>query len=251
MMRARGFFAGALLGASLGASISSLAAEPLWIGRFTSASGAIPEPWKVEQIDAKIALTEFRLRRWDGVDAVEAKADRSMAWLLRPVTVDLTKTPVLCWQWRIDAPVAAADIRQKSGDDYAARVYLMFSVDPQNLSFGTRSKLALARAIWGNQLPDAAINYVWDNKSPVGTVLPNAYTDRAMMSVLRTGASEAGRWVREARPVLADFERIFGHPPAKLYAVAIATDTDNTGGKAQAGYADFRFVDRPEACERP
>jgi hypothetical protein len=54
-----------------------------------------------------------------------------------------------------------------------------------DLGFATRTKLALARALRGDQVPDAAINYVWDNRSPVGTMLPNAYTERAMMWVLR------------------------------------------------------------------
>lgn len=234
-------------GLSILGSAVSLAAEPLWVGRFGDGP-AIPEPWKVEQIDKKVPPTEYRLRRWDGVDAVEAKADRSMAWLLRPLTVDLGKTPVLCWKWRIDAPVAKGDIHRKSGDDYAARVYLMFSVADQHLGFGTRTKLALARSVWGRQVPDAALNYVWDNASAVGTVLPNAYTDRAMMWVQESGAAEAGRWVNERRNVLADFTQAFGHPPERLYAMAVATDTDQTGGTALAGFADFRFVDRPEAC---
>jgi hypothetical protein len=93
-----------------------------------------------------------------------------MALLGRTVAVDLKKTPILCWQWRIDAPVASADMNKKSGDDYAARVYLTFTVPPEQLGFATRTKLSLARSIYGNQVPDAAINYVWDNKQPVGTL---------------------------------------------------------------------------------
>jgi hypothetical protein len=229
-------------------SVPAHAVEPVWVGRFGSGPG-IPEPWKIEQIDKKVPPTEYRQRQWEGVDAVEARAERSMAWLLRPLVIDLGKTPVLCWKWRIEAPVAKGDIRKKSGDDYAARVYLMFSVAGQHLGFGTRTKLSLARSAWGNQVPDAALNYVWDNLAPVGTVLPNAYTDRAMMWVQKSGAAEAGRWVNERRNVLADFEQAFGYPPERLYALAVATDTDQTGGSAQAGFADFRFVDRPEACQ--
>ena len=136
----------------------SALAEPLWLGRFSDGDSAIPEPWKVEQLNKKIPPTKYTIRRWDGVVAVEAHASKSMALLGRPATVDLKKTPILCWQWRIDAPVASADISQKSGDDYAARVYLTFSVAPEQLGLGTRAKLALARSIYGNQAPDAALN---------------------------------------------------------------------------------------------
>ena len=43
---------------------------------------------------------------------IEAHADKSMALLGRPVAVDLTKTPILCWQWQIDAPVASAGVKR-------------------------------------------------------------------------------------------------------------------------------------------
>lgn len=218
------------------------------IGEFAANEGEVPAPWKVERFDAKVAATRYRTRTWDGVPAVEANAERSMAVLVRPVEVDLGVTPHLCWRWRIDATIAAADIRTKAGDDYAARVYLMFRVAGEHLGLTTRAKLALARSVRGDQVPDAALNYVWDNRSAVDTVVPNAYTDRAMMWVLRSGDADAKRWVGERRDIGADFRRAFGYPPAALYAIGLATDTDNTGGKATAGFAELKFVSADEAC---
>jgi hypothetical protein len=136
----------------------------------------------------------------------------------------------------------------KAGDDYAARVYLSFEVPPDTLGLGTRLALKLARAVRGPQVPDAAVNYVWDNKHPVGTWQANAYTDRARMLVLRTGAADAGRWVEERRDVAADFAKGFGHAPRRLTGVAVASDTDNTGETAHAGFADFAFVERDAPC---
>lgn len=171
-----------------------------------------------------------------------------MALLGRTLAVNLKKTPILCWQWRIEAPVAAADMTRKSGDDYAARVYLTFAVPPDQLNFGTRTKLRLARTIYGGQVPDAALNYIWNNRNPIGTLQVNAYTDRARMLVLRSGAGQAGTWVQEQRNVLADFHRAFGEVSGELQGLAIASDTDNTGEEAHAGFADFRFVETEDAC---
>jgi Protein of unknown function (DUF3047) len=232
-----------LLGLAQGA-----AAETVWVGRFTDAGPALPAPWQVEHLNPKFAATRYAIRRWDGVVAIEAHASKSMALLGRPVAVDLKKTPILCWQWRIDAPVATADMTKKSGDDYAARVYLTFTVPPEQLGLGTRAKLALARSIYGDQVPDAALNYVWDNRHPVGTLQDNAYTDRARMLVLRSGAGKAGAWVQERRNVLKDFQRAFGDLSGTLSGLAIASDTDNTGAEAHAGFADFRFVADEAAC---
>jgi hypothetical protein len=42
--------------------------------------------------------------------------------------------------------------------------------------------------------------------------------------------------------VLADYRRIFGEEPGAVDAVAIMTDTDNTGASATAWYGDIRFA---------
>lgn len=222
-----------------------------WVGRFPVGASGLPEPWRIQQLDERIAPTRYSLKRWDGVAAIEAIADRSMALLGRPLDIDLEATPHLCWLWRVDAPLATADMRTKAGDDYAARVYVSFKVAPEALGFGTRAKLALARSIYGDQVPDAALNYVWDNRQPVGTIMPNAYTDRTRMIVLRSGAGDAGGWVVERRDVAEDFKRAFGALPAQLSGIALASDTDNTGERARAGFAEFRFVSRDETCVAP
>ncbi|HET6718308.1 MAG TPA: DUF3047 domain-containing protein, partial [Rhodocyclaceae bacterium] len=236
------------LAALLGLLVGPAAAASAWVGQFALAEAVPPAPWQLERFDKKIAATQYRVRDWDGLVAVEAQAKKSMAVLVRPLAVDLDATPFLCWRWRVEATIANADITSKAGDDYAARVYLMYRMAESDLGFATRAQLALARALRGEQVPDAAVNYVWDNRSPVGTLRPNAYTERAMMWVLRSGDSEAGRWVSERRDVRADFARAFKHRPRSLYAMALASDTDNTGGSATAGFAELRFVSADEAC---
>lgn len=226
----------------------SAVGETTWVGQFQPANGTLPLPWKMEQFDSSVAATKYRTRVWDGVSGVEAEARNSMSVLVRPVTVNLESTPFLCWRWRVESSIATANIHLKAGDDYAARIYLMYRVADDHLGFATRTKLALFKAVRGNQVPDAAINYVWDNRSPVGTMVPNAYTDRAMMWVLRSGDAEAKRWVSERRDVRQDFKRAFGYLPAALYAIGLATDTDNTGSSATAGFAELRFVSENEPC---
>lgn len=89
---------------------------------------------------------------------------------------------------------------------------------------------------------------LWEGVHAVGTWQPNAYTERARMLVLRSGAAFAGRWVEERRDVSADFQAAFGHAPLRLTGIAIATDTDNTGEEARAGFADFHYVATADDC---
>jgi hypothetical protein len=218
----------------------------LWVGRFDAGLA----PWQEILFKSGQRPNIFRIREWDGVTAVEVISDASMSLLARPVAIDLKATPVLCWRWRIKETLAEADMRLREGDDYAARVYVSFELPQSAMGIGLRAKLGLARAIWGKDLPDAAINYVWDNRQPKGTERPNAYTDRAMMVVLRSGDGDAGRWVWERRNIQDDVTRLFsaGARPVQL---ALTADTDNTKGSAETGFADFHFVPAMSPCNPP
>lgn len=223
-------------------------AQTLDVGRIDAGATAIPAPWQIVVPSEKAPPTRYQLRQWDGVAAIEATAKGSMALLARPLNMDLQPTPVLCWRWRIDAPLIHADLSKKSGDDFAARVYVAFSLPDRALNLGQRLKLGLARQLFGAQVPDAAINYVWDNRHPIGFEAPNAYTDQARMLVLESGAERAGRWIEERRDVLSDARRLFGTDQIKAAQLAIASDTDNTGEFAHAGFADFHFVPPDQPC---
>jgi hypothetical protein len=199
------------------------------------------------QIGRKAPPTQYRRATVAGVQSIEARAERSMALLARPIAVDLAATPVLCWRWFVDAPVAKADMTKKSGDDYAARVYVSFDVPDAQLSAGTRMKLKLARSLFGRDVPDAALNYVWDNRHPVGSRGRSPYTDRAELIVAETGAGRAGQWVAERVDIAADFKKAFGGM-ARPIQLAIASDTDNTRSSARAAFADIHFVAASERC---
>jgi len=230
------------------AGIGLLAADsPVWVGQFAG-SGALPAPWQVIQIDKQTRPTSYRQARIAGVPAIEARANDSMALFARPLSVDLKATPILCWRWLVDAPVARGDLTKKSGDDYAARLYVAFDMPDSALGAGTRFKLRIARRLFGANVPDAALNYVWDNRNPVGTRRKSAYTDRAQLIVTQTGSARAGRWVTERVDVAADFAALFGNLPGTPIQLALASDTDNTGSIARAAFADLRFVTRRQTC---
>src|SRR4030067_3860908 len=164
-------------------SLLAQAGEVVWLDRFEQEAADVPPPWRVVQLERKVPPTRYRITLWDGHYAIEASANHSMALLARPVEIDMNRTPVLCWRWRGEEPLVEADMATKAGDDYAARVYVSFSMPSSVLDFMTRAKLKFARSIYGDAVSDAAINYVWDNRYPVGTRKPNAYTDRTRMVV--------------------------------------------------------------------
>ena len=150
---------------------------------------------------------------------LKAHSRGTASGLYKEVTLDPRKYPVLRWSWKIRGTIPNGNERTKEGDDYAARVYLVF---PRTLFWRTR-----------------AINYIWANTLPKGETLPNAYTANAMMMAVESGDGKAGTWVAEERNVYEDYRALFGEDPPSIGAVALMTDTDNTGGEAVAHYGDI------------
>ena len=185
--------------------------------------------------------TQFRLVEDAGVSVVRAHADASGGSLLRAIRWDTAGHPRLQWRWRIDRVVAQGDIHSKGGDDFTARLYVMFDYPSERLSFADRAKLTIARWIYGEEVPAAALCYVWDNHAAVGTRVWNAYTDRVRMIVLRNATSGVGDWADEQRDLVADYREAFGEAPSPVSGIAIAADTDQTGETVTAWFGDIRI----------
>ena len=99
----------------------------------------------------------------------------------------------------------------------------------------------MARVLHDPDLPAATLCYVWDGKAPAGTIVASSYTQRVRMVVVESGATRVNQWLAVARDVAADFKAAFGEDAPAITAVAIATDTDNTGESAVAFYGDISF----------
>jgi hypothetical protein len=164
-------------------------------------------------------LTQYQLVREGNRGVVRASSHNAASGLVKKVTIDPGKYRYLRWSWKIDHTIPQGDEKTKSGDDYAARVYVVF---PGKFFWQTR-----------------AINYIWANHLKKGESLPNAYTSNAMMVAVESGEERAGQWQNEERDILADYRQLFGSDPGEVRAIAIMTDTDNTGASASAWYGNI------------
>jgi hypothetical protein len=193
-------------------SIPSMAAE-LSIGEF---SGKSLEGWSAELFKGKTDYTVFSEY---GRTVLKAHSVRAASGLIKKVRLDPKAYPLLRWSWKVENTVKKEDVTHKSGDDFAARVYVVF---PRTFFWQTR-----------------AINYVWATKMPKGTSAPSPYTSKAVIVAVESGAEKVGEWVNEERNYYEDYRKLFGDEPPKLGAVAIMTDTDDTGDEVTAYYGNI------------
>ena len=223
-----------------------LGQAPVEALRFSALKPGAPLPadYRPYVFDNQPRHTEYALVEDAGTTVLRARAYASTAGIIRSVRIDPATHPVLSWRWKVTRLVDTSDLATKAGDDFAARLYVSFDLDPGTLSAGDRMKLGLARMLYGADVPVAVLCYVWDRAAPAGTIAPNAYTDRVRMIVADSGTANLGRWVEHERDVAADFRRAFLSDAPVVNGVIVSSDTDNTGGTAEAFYGDVRFRSR-------
>ena len=194
----------------------SAMANELAVGRFSTAGLT---GWEKKSFKG---LTEYRLTPHKDSVVVEAISLATASGLVKKISFDPKKYRYLRWSWKIDQPISGGDETTKAGDDYAARIYVVFA----------------GKFFWQTK----AINYIWANNLKKGDNIPNAYTSSAMMVAVESGSENAGQWLVEQRDIYSDYKALFGSEPGEASAVAIMTDTDDTGGKAKAWYGDITLA---------
>ena len=193
--------------------------EKLMIGQFSAGDR---QDWQTKSFKGE---TRYSIDDKSGQRALFADSQGTASGLYREIRVDLNRTPWLNWSWRVDKVLNGVDERSKAGDDYPARVYVVVSG---------------GAAFWKTR----SLVYVWSSNQPVGTTWNNVFTANARVMALRSGTKDAGRWVSEKRDIRADFRQLFGEDIEAIDAVALMTDTDNSGQSATAWYGDIYFTAR-------
>lgn len=203
---------GLILATLLLGAIQCTAAE-LVLGEFSSGNLT---GWSDKIFKGK---TTYTLVKENDKSVLKAHSEKAASGLLKKVKLDPKEYPVLRWSWKVEHTLKGEDVTRKSGDDFAARVYVVF---PRTFFWQTR-----------------AINYVWASRLPKGSSVPSPYTSKALIVAVESGDEKAGQWVNEERNIYEDYRKLFGEEPPMLGAVAIMTDTDDTRDEATAYYGDI------------
>ena len=131
----------------------------------------------------------------------------------------ISSTSTLNWRWKVSSIAPAIDERSKQGDDYPARIYIVVSNGP---------------FFWQKR----TLVYVWSNNQPVGTRWDNAYTEKARMWALNSGNQGINQWQSHSRNLQQDLLTAFGKTYNQIDAIAVMTDSDNSGNRFHSWYDD-------------
>lgn len=181
-----------------------------------------------------VGETRYQIVQQGKETVLQAHSQNSASGLAKPIKIDLKKTPYLYWSWKIEAHLENLTETEKSGDDYAARVYVVIDGGWQ---------------LWKTK----ALNYVWSSNQAKGSRWDNAFAGSSAKMIAIKGKEDALTWHREKRNVYQDLIAAFGDKGSakaneKAYrhidAIAIMTDTDNSERSIKAWYGDIYFSDK-------
>lgn len=187
--------------------------------------------WQAKEFSGKSIYT---LEDYRGRVALKAISNNSASGLVLEKKIDLSKTPYMTWSWLVENTLFPLDERNKSGDDFVARIYVV--IDGGFKFWNTLS-----------------LNYVWSSNQDMGLVWNNAFAGpNVKMMSIRGKSSAKGAWFEEKRNVYTDLINVFGDKGSKeankeayryINVIAIMTDTDNSGKEAESYYGDIVFSD--------
>ena len=189
---------------------------------FTSLSFANPlDEWEERSFKGN---TVYQHLQKDGRNAIYGRAEGEASILYREKSINLSKTPILSWEWKVSSTFGGEiDELSEDGDDFPARFYVV--VKTGLFPWQTR-----------------AINYVWSSNQVVGNDWANPFTDKARMVAVDSGDQHLNQWRSHRRNIAEDFKRYFDLDADKIDGYAVMVDGDNSGGTAEAWFANITFT---------
>ena len=188
----------------------------------------VPSGWELREFTGR---AEVELTRGERALAFRLRSSRTSFALYRDLVVDLDEFPALTWSWKVVRLPNGGDVRDRTRDDQAAQVYVVF---PRWPALRTQSEV---------------IGYVWDTTAPAGTSVTNSRFPNVRIIVVESGATNLGAWRRQRRNVAEDYATLFGRPAPRVGAIAVMIDANDTGSVAESTVGDLAFV-RGSASER-
>ena len=146
--------------------------------------------------------------------AMEAE-QASASLLMKLDEVDLRRTPILRWRWRVHEWPANADGRDAARDDQAIGIYINA----------------------GSMLKQRSLAYRWETETPVGASGTASYAGGLVtvkwFSLRNQQSGNKAEFFIEERNIAEDFRREFGFVPAKI-GLGISCNSQYTASRAAA-----------------
>lgn len=196
-----------------------------WSNDFSNPK-TLDDEWKFDGGRFLVPRTKFALAAEPTASngkIMAVEADKSTGVMLSaPSKVDLTKTPVMRWRWRVTKPITLKP-GECEPDDQAVVLY-----------FGD-----------GTLLKQRCVGYRWEVNTPLehnGLRKYSAGTMTVSHRTVRNNTTPAGEWVVEERNVVEDYRKAFGKMPNDEFIISVGANSQYSGSSSRAEIDFIEFI---------
>ena len=203
----------------LTAEDSKVSADSSWCEKFDKAQrSGLPLNWSKQGAKLGVPMTSCNIK--DSV--LQVHCNKSTGGIAISPKVDLNKTPVMRWRWRVKKYPPEADGRNPQKDDQAVAIYV-------GMNDGMLKKKSIAYR-WETLTPKA-----YEGTTTYAKVLSVHYI------VMQNSAIPAGTWITETRNIVEDFKRVYGKVPTE-FAISVNGNSQYTKSDTLAEIDFIEFI---------
>jgi hypothetical protein len=206
-------------GLLIGLSASTTPLSLVVMNASRAQAGHLPDGW---QVKVTRGTPEITLVTEPERSSVKLKSRSASFALERGLDVDVNELPYLAWSWKVTELPQNGDFRKTSTDDQAAQVLVGFA-------------------------DRKVLTYIWDSTAPKGTfqsasTIPFVHV---WALVCQSGQAQRGQWISEVHNVVQDFQRAYGHKPAKIKGIRLQINSQHTASTAESQFGEIAFRATP------
>ncbi|CZF80528.1 DUF3047 domain-containing protein [Grimontia sp. NTOU-MAR1] len=171
--------------------------------------------------------TIYRLIDDESIDkqVLHGQSQDAASALIMEKEIDLTETPWLSWQWKVDTFPTTDNEKLKAQDDFVWRISV--TVVPGMTMMSSKT-----------------VVYVWTPNQPQNSFWPNPFAPKRFKMLAATSGDQKNQWVTVTRNVREDFKRLYGKDYKRLSIVAVTSDSDNSQSQTSAYITPLTFLEK-------
>lgn len=211
----------------------------LSLGLGALATTALPRPASAATVSFSQGWEHLKFRRLEpntfnpSGNSVGVVAEGTSSILYRILPSDLFGSSSATWTWRVDSSVPASDLSTIGSDDRNLGVFFVNATDEVAARVRPNSRIS---SLLRNRNVHVLM-YTWGGNNPQGTVIPSPHAPDRLRNIVQR-RPETGEFT-ETVDLAADFPRVFGVELSNIVALAVSSNSENSGQRVEAQVSNW------------
>jgi len=224
---------------------SAQAPDTLRIMEITEQSGfELPSGWTHILPKKQRAYTNYTIETDNKGPFLRAMSSGTSSWLEYDMhDTDVAEYPIMEWSWMVNQFPAVEWEMNKSQEDFAIRVELVYDRKGSAKNILNIIRKGLIVSIFKGYPPEQVVSYVWALNVPANKPFKSLHAYKTMILPIESDVAMQGLWVEEQRNIRKDLEDLQGKDTKLvLKKIRILSDTETLPSVAESGMKFIRLI---------